>query len=129
MEALQERLVAAGEWIWGPMVPVVLLAGVVFTVITRGVQLTMLPEMFRTLLDPPLKDEHGNDRSVSTLAAFSISAAGRIGTANVAGVAPAVARGLQRVPFASPAHGGPAGSAAAPVAPAVPELSAGRRAG
>lgn len=93
MEALQERLVAAGEWIWGPMVPVVLLAGVVFTVITRGVQLTMLPEMFRTLLDPPLKDEHGNDRSVSTLAAFSISAAGRIGTANVAGVATAVALG------------------------------------
>lgn len=43
--------------------------------------------------------------------------------------APAVARGSRRVPFASPAHGGPAGSAAAPVAPAVPELSAGRRAG
>ncbi|WP_462417815.1 alanine/glycine:cation symporter family protein [Kytococcus sp. Marseille-QA3725] len=93
MEALETWLADAGEWIWGPMVPVVLIAGVVFTAVTRGVQLTMVPEMFRTLLDPPLKDENGHARSVSTLAAFSISAAGRIGTANVAGVATAIAMG------------------------------------
>ncbi|WP_374929777.1 alanine/glycine:cation symporter family protein [Kytococcus sedentarius] len=93
MDALNSFLADAGEAIWLPMIPIVLIAGLVFTVMTRAVQVTMLPEMFRTLLDPPLKDAQGEDRSVSTLAAFSISAAGRIGTANIAGVSTAVAMG------------------------------------
>lgn len=93
MDAINTFLVDAGEAIWVPMIPIVLVAGLVFTVMTRGVQITMLPAMFRTLLDPPLKDADGEDRSVSTLAAFSISAAGRIGTANIAGVSTAVAMG------------------------------------
>lgn len=93
MDAVNTFLADAGEAIWVPMIPIVLVAGLVFTVMTRGVQITMLPAMFRTLLDPPLKDADGEDRSVSTLAAFSISAAGRIGTANIAGVSTAVAMG------------------------------------
>lgn len=93
MESVELWLSEAGAWIWGPMTPIVLLAGLVFTVVTGVVQVRMLPAMFRTLLDPPLKDENGEDRSVSTLAAFSISAAGRIGTANIAGVSAAVAMG------------------------------------
>ena len=93
MDAVDAWLTDAGAAIWVPMIPIVLLAGLAFTIITRGVQVAMLPEMFRTLLDPPLKDEEGQDRSVSTLAAFSISAAGRIGTANIAGVSTAVALG------------------------------------
>ncbi|SNC72196.1 alanine or glycine:cation symporter, AGCS family [Kytococcus aerolatus] len=93
MDTIETWLADAGAWIWGPMTPLVLLAGIAFTVMTGAVQIRMLPAMFQTLLDPPLKDENGEDRSVSTLAAFSVSAAGRIGTANIAGVSAAVALG------------------------------------
>jgi AGCS family alanine or glycine:cation symporter len=58
----------------------------------ESVQVRLLPEMFRTLVEPGGRDSEGN-RNISPFRAFSISAASRVGTANIAGVALAISLG------------------------------------
>ncbi|TSB44734.1 alanine/glycine:cation symporter family protein [Alkalicoccobacillus porphyridii] len=62
-------------------------AGLYFTFKTNFVQFRMFPEMFRVLGDKSKKDE------VSAFQAFCISAASRVGSANIAGVALAISVG------------------------------------
>lgn len=81
------------------MVGVLLVAALIFTVATRGVQFTMIGEMLRLLLASGMKN---NDRreadsprhgTVSSFQAFALSIASRVGTGNLAGVATAIAIG------------------------------------
>ncbi|MDQ0209017.1 alanine/glycine:cation symporter family protein [Alkalicoccobacillus murimartini] len=69
---------------------IILLVGVglYFTVKTNFIQFRMFPEMFRVITE---KSETEN--GVSAFQAFSISAASRVGAANIAGVAMAIAAG------------------------------------
>ncbi|MFC4375894.1 alanine/glycine:cation symporter family protein [Nocardia halotolerans] len=78
-------------WNW-LLIPLVIVAGLYFTVRTGVVQVRMLPEMFRSVSE---KGQTGPDgkRSVSAFGAFSISAAARVGTGNIAGVATAISVG------------------------------------
>lgn len=62
-------------------------AGLYFTIKTKFVQVRLFPEMFRVLGEKSKKDE------VSAFQAFCISAASRVGSANIAGVALAIATG------------------------------------
>ena len=76
------------------LVPLLLIAAVYFTVVTRGVQFGMIGEMLRLLLRSGRRAGHiGGHHSVSSFQAFAISIASRVGTGNLAGVASAIAIG------------------------------------
>jgi AGCS family alanine or glycine:cation symporter len=93
MDALMESIGEVNDVFWTYLViPLLVLLGLYFTVRTAGVQFRMLPQMFRDLKGPPEKAQDGK-RAISSFQAFSISAAARIGTGNVAGVAIAIAVG------------------------------------
>ncbi|GAA4899967.1 alanine/glycine:cation symporter family protein [Streptomonospora salina] len=78
-------------WAW-ILIPVLAGLSVYFTIRLGAVQLRLLPEMFRTLRSKPETAPDGK-KAISSFQAFSISAAARIGTGNVVGVAGAIAVG------------------------------------
>ena len=63
--------------------------GLVLTVLSRGVQLRLFPEMVRTVLG----SRKGADGGISSFQAFAISLAARVGIGNVFGVAAALLMG------------------------------------
>ena len=66
--------------------------GLFFTFKTGFVQFRLLPEMFRVITEKaPIRKD--GKKGISAFQAFTISAASRIGTGNVAGVATAIALG------------------------------------
>lgn len=66
--------------------------GLFFTIRTQFVQFRMIPEMFRVITEKAPVGKDGK-KGISSFQAFTISAASRIGTGNVAGVATAIALG------------------------------------
>ncbi|BDH63167.1 sodium:alanine symporter [Lysinibacillus sp. PLM2] len=66
--------------------------GLFFTLKTKFIQFRLIPEMFRLLTEKSPKDKKGK-KGISSFQAFTISAASRIGTGNIAGVATAIALG------------------------------------
>ena len=66
--------------------------GLFFTIRTKFVQFRMLPEMFRVIVEKAPVGKDGK-KGISSFQAFTVSAASRIGTGNVAGVATAIAIG------------------------------------
>ena len=66
--------------------------GLFFTFRTKFVQFRMIPEMFRVITEKAPVGKDGK-KGISSFQAFTISAASRIGTGNVAGVATAIALG------------------------------------
>ena len=80
----------ANDFIWTyVLIGALLLLGFYFTIRTNFVQVRLFREMFRLIVEK--KDDH-ND-GVSPFQAFTISAASRVGTGNVAGVALAIGIG------------------------------------
>ncbi len=67
-------------------------AGIYFTVRTRGVQLRLLKDGIRSMLDKA-PEENGSEKKVSSFQALMISTASRVGTGNIAGIATAIAAG------------------------------------
>lgn len=93
MDAVNEAIVAVNDVFWAYLViPLLALVGIYFTVRSGAVQLRLLPEMLRTLGGKPDPAPDGK-KSISSFQAFSISAASRVGTGNIAGVAIAIALG------------------------------------
>ncbi|MFI5620434.1 alanine/glycine:cation symporter family protein [Streptomyces sp. NPDC051567] len=93
MDTLDSLIVAVNDHLWTYLlIPLVVGAGLYFTVRSRGVQLRLLPEMFRVVKEktPPRADGR---KQVSSFGAFTISAAARVGTGNIAGVATAITLG------------------------------------
>ncbi len=82
-------------WTW--VLPAVLIAaGLFFGFRTVLVQLRMVPEMFKAVVEKPKGvgvDEDADYGGISAFKAFTISAASRVGTGNVAGVAVAISVG------------------------------------
>lgn len=78
-------------WKWVG-VPVLVLTAIGFTIATRGVQFRRFPDMLRAIRD---KAELGDDGKpeVSSFKSFCISAASRVGTGNIVGVAVAIGAG------------------------------------
>jgi AGCS family alanine or glycine:cation symporter len=85
------------NWLVGPfndvlwsyiIIGALLLLGIYFTIRTKFVQVRLFGEMFRLILE---KKENKN--GVSSFQAFTISAASRVGTGNVTGVALAIGIG------------------------------------
>lgn len=92
MEMLQNALNGIDSVSSYVLVAVLIPTGLYFTIRTGVIQVRMLPEMFRTLVEPGGRDSEGN-KNISPFRAFSISAASRVGTANIAGVALAISLG------------------------------------
>ncbi|MDS1270818.1 alanine/glycine:cation symporter family protein [Lipingzhangella sp. LS1_29] len=74
------------------LIPLITLLSVYFTIRLGVVQLRLVPEMFRTLFSQPETAPDGK-KAISSFQAFSVSAAARIGTGNIVGVAGAIAIG------------------------------------
>ena len=66
--------------------------GLYFTVRTRGVQLRLLKDGVRSMLDKAPEGKNG-EKKVSSFQALMISTASRVGTGNIAGIATAIAAG------------------------------------
>ncbi|GGP51428.1 alanine/glycine:cation symporter family protein [Streptomyces sindenensis] len=87
MGTLETWVVDLNDIFWTYLlIPLVAVAGVWFTLRSKGVQIRLIPEMFRVFRDKP-------QSGVSPFGAFTISAAARIGTGNIAGVATAITMG------------------------------------
>ncbi|MEU3449716.1 alanine/glycine:cation symporter family protein [Streptomyces thermolilacinus] len=87
MSTLETWVVELNDVFWTyVLIPLVAVVGVWFTLRSKGVQIRLIPEMFRVFKDKP-------QSGVSPFGAFTISAAARIGTGNIAGVATAITMG------------------------------------
>ncbi|WP_296789811.1 sodium:alanine symporter family protein [uncultured Methanobrevibacter sp.] len=77
------------DFMYFPLLIIVMAAaGLYFTARTRGVQIRMLFESIRLLLEPS-----GDSDSVSSLQAMLVSTASRVGTGNIIGVSTAICLG------------------------------------
>ncbi|MDH2389672.1 alanine/glycine:cation symporter family protein [Streptomyces sp. HNM0663] len=93
MDTLDSVIVDVNDVFWTYLlIPLVVGAGLYFTLRSKGVQIRLLPEMFRVLKDRPVQGADGK-KAVSSFGAFTISAAARVGTGNIAGVATAITLG------------------------------------
>ncbi len=70
------------------LIIVMAVAGIYFTVLTRGVQIRMFGESVRLLKEPP-----ADKKNVSSLQAMLVSTASRVGTGNIVGVSTAICLG------------------------------------
>ncbi|RCV47420.1 alanine/glycine:cation symporter family protein [Marinitenerispora sediminis] len=93
MDAVNNGIVATGDVFWSYLlIPLLVVVSVYFTVRSGAVQLRLLPEMFRVLGNPAETAPDGK-KAISSFQAFAISAAARVGTGNIVGVATAIALG------------------------------------
>ena len=92
MDALTELIGTVGEYVWYVVFAILIGVGLYLTVRTGVIQLRGLPEMFRVLTDSPGDAEDGK-KGISSFRAFTVSAAARVGTGNIAGVAIAISLG------------------------------------
>lgn len=77
------------DFLWGPwMIYGILAVGLLFTILTKGVQVRFIKDMFGQIFNGK-KSEAG----VSSFQAMSMALSGRIGTGNIAGTATAIAFG------------------------------------
>lgn len=79
------------------LIAVLIFSALYFTIMTRGMQFTMIGEMVKQLISSGQKNNHKDSntpkKSVSSFQAFAVSIASRVGTGNLAGVATAIAVG------------------------------------
>lgn len=93
MDFLENIIGSANDVLWSYVLIIVLVGlGLYFTIRTGFVQFINFPEMFRVIFDKRSIDASGK-KGTSSFQAFAISAASRVGTGNLAGVASAVALG------------------------------------
>lgn len=70
------------------LIIVMAIAGLYFTIRTRGVQIRLIPESIRLLMEPT-----DDKQKVSSLQAMLVSTASRVGTGNIVGVSTAICLG------------------------------------
>ncbi|GGH67038.1 alanine/glycine:cation symporter family protein [Rothia aerolata] len=78
--------------IWDIFCIFLVAAGLAITFLTRGVQFRSIKEMFRAVGEPSGTEADGR-KGISSFRAFTVSAASRVGTGNIAGVAIAITMG------------------------------------
>ncbi|QMV85587.1 alanine:cation symporter family protein [Corynebacterium hindlerae] len=92
MENLLTYVEAFNEQYWKFMIVLLVGAGLWFCITTIVVQIRYVPDMFKAVAEKP-SDISDGQKGISAFKAFTISAASRVGTGNVAGVAVAIAAG------------------------------------
>ncbi|MFB7139374.1 alanine/glycine:cation symporter family protein [Gottfriedia sp. NPDC056225] len=89
---MTELVTVINDYLWAKLIVILLVAiGLFLTAYLGFIQFKFFPEMVRLLADGRNKDK--SKKTVSSLQAFMIGMAARIGTGNIAGVATAVALG------------------------------------
>lgn len=89
MLAIEKILNQIDSVMYYPVLIIIMsVAGLYFTIKTRGVQIRLFPESIRLLMEPP--EEAGK---VSSLQAMLVSTASRVGTGNIVGVSTALCLG------------------------------------
>ncbi|MFX0537245.1 alanine/glycine:cation symporter family protein [Ornithinimicrobium sp. Y1847] len=91
MDQLAAGIAQVNDVYWYAVIALLVGAGLWFSLRTVLVQIRMLPEMMRAITEKPVGSS--SDDSISAFRAFTISAASRVGTGNVAGVAVAIGLG------------------------------------
>lgn len=80
---------AINDVLWStPMLVLCIVAGIVFTIILRGVQVRKIPAQLKLLFNG-----QASEKGMSSFQAFCLAIAGRVGVGNIAGVATAIAAG------------------------------------
>lgn len=93
LEWLESSVGLLNDIVWTYILIAVLITlGLYFSIKSRFVQFRYFGEMFRILGDKSLVSAEGK-KGISSFQAFCISAASRVGTGNIAGVATAIATG------------------------------------
>ncbi len=92
MESATSAVTAWNDKYWLFMIALLVATGLYFCARTILVQIRYLPEMFRAITEKPSDISEGV-KGISSFKAFTISAASRVGTGNVAGVAVAISTG------------------------------------
>ncbi|MFF3022230.1 alanine/glycine:cation symporter family protein [Gottfriedia sp. NPDC057948] len=91
---MTDLVTVLNDYLWAKLIVILLVAiGLFLTVYLGFIQFKFLPEMIRLLVDGRNRDKDKDKKTVSSLQAFMIGMAARIGTGNIAGVATAVALG------------------------------------
>ena len=89
LDTVTDALSAIDDFMYYPVLLIVLaLAGIIFTILTNGVQIRMFPHSVRLLMEPP-----EDKKTVSSLQAMLVSTASRVGTGNIVGVSTAICVG------------------------------------
>ncbi len=93
VNALNDAIIAVNDFFWSYfLIPLLIVLAAYFTVRSGVVQLRLFPEMFRVIRAAPGIAPDGK-KETSSFQAFAISAASRVGTGNIVGVATAVVLG------------------------------------
>ena len=92
MTQLTELVASVNDVYWYGVIALLVTAGLYFSFTTLIVQVRMFPEMLRTIGEKP-SDIEPEKKGISAFRAFTISAASRVGTGNIAGVAIAITVG------------------------------------
>lgn len=91
-ELLNSFITESNDILWSYVLIIMLVGlGLYFSIRSKFVQFRLFKEMFRILGERPKALQEG--KGISSLQAFFISAASRVGTGNVAGVATAISMG------------------------------------
>ena len=86
---MQQLVDQINSYVWSPaLVYLCLAAGLIFSILTRFVQVRLFKEMIRLLFS-----SKESDQGISSFQALSVSLSGRVGTGNIAGVAAAIGFG------------------------------------
>ena len=86
---MQEFINTVNSYVWSSaLVYLCLGAGLLFSILTRFVQVRQFGEMIRLL-----RGGRESEQGISTFQALAVSLSGRVGTGNIAGVAAAIGFG------------------------------------
>lgn len=91
LDTLADQVLWFNDRYWYLVIALLVIAGLYFTIRTFAVQIRFLPAMFRSVVEKPGGDDA--EQGVSAFRAFTVSAASRVGTGNIAGVALAISLG------------------------------------
>ncbi|WP_137724263.1 alanine/glycine:cation symporter family protein [Prescottella subtropica] len=92
MDSLVDLIGNVNDTYWYVVIVLLVGLGLYFTVRSRFVQIRLLPDMLRSVVEGAETLPDGS-KGISAFKAFSISAASRVGTGNIAGVAIAISVG------------------------------------
>ncbi|WP_026162149.1 alanine/glycine:cation symporter family protein [Corynebacterium ulceribovis] len=92
MQSLLDAIAAFNDKYWYLVIVLLITAGLYFGARTIMVQIRYVPDMLRVITEKPSDISEGK-KGISAFKAFTISAASRVGTGNIAGVAVAITLG------------------------------------
>lgn len=92
MDTAVEFVTDVNDWFWYGVIALLVGSGIYYTIRSRFIQIRLIPDMLRSVVEKPEVQPDGEE-GISAFRAFSISAASRVGTGNVAGVAIAISLG------------------------------------